>query len=140
MSKTKNKSVKRVSKKEAAAEAAREEIRERLHTLEKAAEAAREAVYSATLAYLLERWKVRGLGNEGVIVAPKSWYTGPEEFKANGLLKFTGKLLGHVLVQTSPTESVSALLDTKDQSSEVREFLHIHQTELAILGAVPIWQ
>ena len=44
-----------------------------------------------------------------------------------------------MLIQQSATETVSALLDSKDQSSGVREFLHIYQVELALLGVLPSW-
>lgn len=127
------------NKKEEAEAAARAATREHLETLERAAVAAKVAAFDTTIEHLRTLWKAKGLGDGGVIVAPKSWYTGPETFKSLGLLKFTTRFPDRVLIHQSATETVSALLDSKDQSSGVREFLHIYQTELALLGVLPSW-
>lgn len=125
---------------QAAAEAAaREATRKQLDVLETASMAAKTAAFNTTIEHLRAVWQAKGLGDGGVIVTPKSWAAGPETFRALGLLKFTTSFPERVIIQQSTTEAVSALLDTKDQSSEVREFLHIYQNELALLGTLPLW-
>ena len=62
----------RGTKKEEAEAAARAATREHLETLERAAVAAKVAAFDTTIEHLRALWKAKGLGDVGVIVAPKS--------------------------------------------------------------------
>lgn len=107
-----------------------------LETLAMASDAAREAAYRATVDYLVLQWKTRGLGGHGVVVLPKSWHEGPEQHRRIGFTNFKSYISGHIMPQQSATETITALLDSKDQSTQVAAFLLTYHFELARLGAL----
>lgn len=127
---------KKTTKKAAEAEAKAVATQEHLDMLSKASNAARETAYRATVEYLSLWWKKHGLGENGVVVLPKSWHEGPEQYRRMGLMNFKAHMSGHIMLQCSATEAGMALLDTKDQSSEVRAFLTSRERELAQLGTL----
>lgn len=97
---------------------------------------------AALLAHLQQAWRARHqLGNSGVLVLPKSWYTGPEQLRRAGLSMFcadfdVGNAAGFRIIQEGPTELASAILDGKDQSENFRNFIRSTARELAQLGTL----
>lgn len=109
---------------------------EHLEMLSKASDAARDATFRSTVEYLSFWWKKLGLGENGVIVLPKSWHEGPEQHRRIGFMNFKSYISGHIMLQQSATEKITALLDSKDQSTQVATFLINHRFELARLGTL----
>lgn len=127
---------KKTTKKAAEEQAKVAATQEHLEMLSKASNAARETAYRATVEYLSLWWKKHGLGENGVVVLPKSWHEGPEQYRRMGLMNFKAHMPGVIMLQRGATETITALLDTKDQSAEVRAFLNSCEYELARLGTL----
>lgn len=130
------KTTKLTAEEQAKMKAQAQALHDQTNTLTAAVDATRSAAYQALAARLVLAWQTMGLGESGVLVLPKSWYEGPEQYRRLGVANLKLQWPGHIMLQCSLTETASALLNSRDQSVLATSFLNNYSHELAQLGTL----